>query len=75
MAESRFRQRFDLPDDLIRAVKTRAAIDGVDLNHVVKAALEAYLTKELQLVRERAREVSSAQTVKRAGKAAGDGKS
>lgn len=55
------RMRLDLPEDMIRAVKARAAFDGTDFTGVVTSALESYLSDELTRVREKLKSPSSKQ--------------
>lgn len=53
--KKRPRLRLDLPEDVIRAIKARAGLDGTDFTAVVVAALEAYLPQELTLARDKMR--------------------
>jgi hypothetical protein len=55
MADDRERERmvFETTDQVKRAIRMRAGMDGVKPADVVNAALEACLDEELALVRER----------------------
>jgi hypothetical protein len=47
------RIKFDLPENYVRAIRARAAYDGVYPRDVVMAALEVHLAKELAEVQVR----------------------
>jgi len=52
MAEhERHRMVFEAPEDIKRAIRSRAGSDGVSPAAVINAALELYLVDELKVVR------------------------
>lgn len=51
--KTRQRMRFETEEAIIRAVRARAGMEGVDTNDVINQALEAYLPKEIAEARER----------------------
>lgn len=53
MEEKRHRLRFETSEAIMRAVRARAGMDGIEPNDVINAALEAYLGKEIREAEER----------------------
>lgn len=52
----RSRLRLDLPDNLIRATRAKAAFAGIDVNMVIADALEKHLVDELAIINSRKEE-------------------
>ena len=51
--KSRQRMRFETEEAIMRAVRARAGMEGVDTNAIINQAIEAYLPKEIAEARER----------------------
>lgn len=58
MADDRERNRliFDCPEEIKRAIRSRAGIDGVSPADVIIAASQVYLSEEIEMARKRIQE-------------------